>query len=205
MVDARRDAFKPGRTPGDARFRRWFAGPPGWTLGGLAAGNAVVSLWTYSVPGGYLVPLPATTAVWACLLLAVGIKALMQPVFGVPGGRPGWHSWARWGAVLGTVAAAWALVQTGVPVRAGTAWAEPAVAAYAADSRSAQTPERFGPYRVQSAGNLGDQEGARFLVEGAGFLDDTGFAYSPGGPPPDSVHGEYAHLHGPWYSWTREL
>ncbi|GAA1782345.1 hypothetical protein [Streptomonospora arabica] len=206
MVDATGNkAFKPGRTPGDSRFRRWFAGPPGWVVGVAAAVTALFSLWTYSVPGGYFVPLLATTSVWALLLLAVGIKAVMQPVFGVRRGRPRWHDWARWGAVLGIMVAAVGLTQSGACMRAGTAWAEPAVADYAADASAAEAPDRFGPYRVRRAEDLGDQAGARFLVEGAGFLNDRGFAYSPDGTPPGSADDAYEHLSGPWYTWTRDF
>ncbi|MDT0303467.1 hypothetical protein [Streptomonospora wellingtoniae] len=206
MVDATGNkAFRPGRTPGDSRFRRWFAGPPGWIVGGAAAANALVSLWTYSAPGGYFQPLLATASVWVLLLLAVGIKAVMQPVFGVRHGRPPWQDWARWGTVLGIMAATVALTQSGACMRAGTAWAQPAVAAYASDPAASEAPDRFGPYSVQQAGDLGDRKGARFLVEGAGFLNERGFAYSPDGPPTAGEEDSYEHLSGPWYTWTRNV
>lgn len=160
-------------------------------------------MWAYSVPGGYLLPVLATTAVWALVLLAVGIKAVMQPVFGVRRPAPWWHPWARWALVLGIMVAPLALTQTGAAVRAGTALAESAVAAYAADP-GAEAPARFGPYSVQRAEHL-DDGGAPFLVENAGFLRDRGFAYRTGGTPPGKADDSYEHLHGPWYAWTRDF
>lgn len=44
--------------------------------------------------------------------------------------------------------------------------------------------------------------GMRFIVPGAGFIDEVGFARSAKGEPPN-LGGEdiYTHLDGRWYLW----
>jgi hypothetical protein len=44
--------------------------------------------------------------------------------------------------------------------------------------------------------------GYRFLVNGAGFIDQAGFAYSPNGAPEHLGDDSYRHYDGPWWIWS---
>jgi len=46
-------------------------------------------------------------------------------------------------------------------------------------------------------------DGMRFLVRGAMFLDEYGFAYSRGGKPQRIGEDNFVHLEGPWYLWEK--
>ena len=81
---------------------------------------------------------------------------------------------------------------TAVPVRMGLELAAPAMTEFVKDA-SAPTPDRVGPYPVDHAEHLSGRGGARFLIAGTGFLDGSGFAYSPDGPP--AVLGEDRYQH----------
>lgn len=61
-------------------------------------------------------------------------------------------------------------------------------------------PSRVGLYPVARVQRF--EGGMRFLIRGSGFLDPSGFAYSPEDRPPN-LGGEdnYVHLEGPWYLW----
>ena len=46
-------------------------------------------------------------------------------------------------------------------------------------------------------------DGIRFLVRGAEFLDEYGFAYSTRGVPQRIGEDNFVHLEGPWYLWEK--
>lgn len=77
-----------------------------------------------------------------------------------------------------------------------------AVAQQTAFPPGAAIPQRnwIGVYPVKQIESFAT--GMRFKIDGAGFLDAAGFAYSPHGPPPN-IGGEdrYTHFSGPWYTW----
>ena len=70
----------------------------------------------------------------------------------------------------------------------------------AAGSRSPEQIHRIGLWNVEKVERV--RGGMRFLVEGTGFLDPVGFAYSPHGRPPSIGEDFYEHFEGPWWFWT---
>lgn len=180
------------------RMRHWFTGPPRWLFGTVVAVNTALTLVVNSLPDGLFVLWLVTYKVWLGLLLAFAARLSLALADG--GLRGVLLDWARWAAVPAVVAVAVVLVSTGAPMRAGLHLAKPAMAEFATD-RDAREPGRVGPYPLERAERI-EGGGARFLIKYAGFLDGSGFVYSPGGPPPRIGEDYYEHLHGPWYSWT---
>lgn len=186
------------RGRGDA-VRRWFGGPPRRVFGTVAGVNAVLTMVVNSVPDGFFLLWLLTYKVWLGLLLAYAARLSLALATG--GGLRGvLRDWARWAAVPVVAAAALFLVSTGAPMRAGLHLAKPAMTGFAKD-RDVPAPGRVGPYPVERAERI-EGGGARFMIKYAGFLDSSGFVYSPGGPPPRIREDYYEHLHGPWYAWV---
>jgi len=69
-------------------------------------------------------------------------------------------------------------------------------------ARRAAGIDRIGTWPVDSVERFNG--GMRFLVEGTGFLDAVGFAYSPDRRPPNLTGSDsYEHYRGPWWIWTQ--
>jgi hypothetical protein len=179
--------------------RGWFTGPPRWLFGAAAGVNALLTLIVNSVPEGVFMLWLLTYGAW--LGLALAFAARLGLALSTGGGLRGIRlRWARWAAVPAVVILTAVLVSAGAPLRYGLQLAKPAMAGFAAD-RDARPPGWVGPYPVD-AEHL-DGGGARFKVKYSYLdLDASGFAYSPGGPPPRIHEDYYEHLHGPWYSWV---
>lgn len=62
-------------------------------------------------------------------------------------------------------------------------------------------PLFIGTYPVKEVQTI--EDGVRFLVRGAEFLDEYGFAYSPNRRPERIGEDNYVHLNGPWYVWEK--
>jgi hypothetical protein len=71
-----------------------------------------------------------------------------------------------------------------------------------ADPNAGASTTRIGLYRVSRVEPI--PGGMRFVIDGTGFLDRWGFAYSPNGAPASGGLDEYEHFRGPWYLW-REI
>ena len=69
------------------------------------------------------------------------------------------------------------------------------------DEKADPTPLLIGTYPVKDVQEI--EGGMRFLVTGAEFLDEYGFAYSPEGRPERVGEDNYFHLRGPWYLWEQ--
>jgi len=179
--------------------RRWLSGPPRRVFVVVVAVNALLTVAVNAVPEGVFLLWLLTYYVWIALALAFTARLALSLATG--GGLRGvLRAWARWAAVPAAVAALLVLVTTGAPMQAGLHLAQPAMTEFA-ENRDATKPGWVGPYPVERAERL-DGGGARFLIRFSGFLDSTGFVYSPGGPPPRIREDYYEHLHGPWYSWA---
>jgi hypothetical protein len=179
--------------------RRWFNGPPRWLFGTVAGVNAVLTMVVNSVPDGFFQLWLVTYSAWLGLVLAFAARLSLSFATG-SGLRGDLRGLARWAAVPTIVVVVAFLVSTGTPMRAGLHLAKPAMTEFAAD-RDARKPGWVGPYAVERAERL-ENGGARFMIKYSGFLDGSGFVYSPGGPPPRIHDDYYEHLHGPWYSWV---
>ncbi|MER6512395.1 hypothetical protein ABT158_36685 [Nonomuraea sp. NPDC001636] len=183
---------------------RALVGPPGKVLLPLVAVAGLIVLDYTSVPGG-----GSLTLLLAGLALLVGTVVVWVARFAVgllrSDGRPGLRRhWARWTAapVMGVIMTA--LVFTRVPFEARFALSESELEQFArtvaADTTTVRREDQWvGLYPLTSIERL--PGGARFLVSDTGFLDRYGFAWSPGGTPPEESHTAYTHLEGPWYVW----
>jgi hypothetical protein len=179
--------------------RRWLAGPPRWLFGLIAAGNAVLTMMACSAPGFYFLAMIATVSVWVVLALVFIIR------FGLALALGGcWRemraAWLRWIAVPVLVVLTGALAVAEAPMRANLELAKPAMREYA-ENPGPTGPARAGLYVIEQAEPL-PGGGARFILQGTGFLDATGFVYSPSGSPPRIGEDYYRHLGGPWYAWA---
>lgn len=177
--------------------RRWFTGPPGWLFGALVAGNVALTVVAYAGPGRFLTAWLACAAVW----IGLGLSAVAR--VGLTLAQHGWRGFgartaARWATVAAVAVLTAGAVFAGVPVRAGLQLAKPDMIAFA---EGADATSRVGPYPVERAERL-PGGGARFLIDGTGLLDASGFAYVPGGAPPVIGEDGYRHLDGAWYIWT---
>jgi hypothetical protein len=94
------------------------------------------------------------------------------------------------------------LIGIDAPVRARFEASRPAFDQVAAEvmAGGATAPRTIGLYDIDRLERTPD--GVRFVVEGSGFIDASGFAYAPDGDPrqPDS-DDIYRPLGGGWFRW----
>lgn len=164
---------------------------------------SLITLWTFSVPGTYFLPLMILPYLWAgivvvWLILALRIAGRALAAF-------------RDRSVLAGVAIAVSTLLAVVlelPLQARWQLSQGPIEALVVQMTASNAPGSiedrpvglFDAERVESFDG-----GFRFLVKGTGFLNPYGFAYSPSGPPPD-IGGEdyYEHFTGPWWFWEED-
>ncbi|MFI7466928.1 hypothetical protein [Nonomuraea sp. NPDC049646] len=183
---------------------RALVGPPGKVLLPLVAVVGLIMLDYTSMPGG-----GSFTLLLAGLVLAVVTVVVWVARFAVgllrADGRPGLRRhWVRWTAAPLMGVTVTALVLTGVPSEVRFALSESALERFArtvaADTRAVEHEDQWvGLYPLTVIQRM--PGGARFLVSDTGLFDQYGFAWSPGGEPPEESHTGYTHLEGPWYVW----
>ena len=167
-----------------------------------AAALLALSAWAVSVPGSYFSASLLLPLVWFVLAIVwtgwvIYIAALHRLAFSR-------REVVRllWAPLLGVIAVA--VVESGVAFDARYAASKGAMNTVAreisAGSRSPQGIQRIGLWDVEKVERV--RGGMRFLVDGTGFLDPVGFAYSPRGKPPIIGEDFYEHLDGPWWIWT---
>ncbi|MDI6104763.1 hypothetical protein QLQ12_39850 [Actinoplanes sp. NEAU-A12] len=178
--------------------RRWLAGTPGWALLLLTAVTIGLTLIAWAVPGGWWRAQLAAGAAWGVLGLLWAVRLGFGLVLARAEVR---RRWPRWAVVPLAVAVTAALLATRTPIRIGVVLAGDDMRTFAQRPGSPQ-PQRVGPYRVAAAEHL-PGGGARFLLRDSGFLDPSGFAFSPVGPPPMLGEDMYTPLGGGWYVWTQ--
>lgn len=113
--------------------------------------------------------------------------------------RRSWRGWAIPVAVVGVTAGS---LWTWTPLLLRFNVSQAAMDDLAREVTSSSTtsrPDRVGLYSVGRVQRF--EDGMRFIVRGAGFIDKYGFAYSPDGRPPNLGEDNYVHLEGPWYVW----
>ncbi|MFI6927488.1 hypothetical protein ACIBIZ_46680 [Nonomuraea spiralis] len=193
-----------GTQPPLPALTQTLVGPPGRVLLPLVAVVGLIVLHHTSMPGGGPVML-----LLAGLALAVGVGVVWIARFVVAllrsDGRPGLRRhWFRWVAapLMGVIVGA--LVFTGAPFGVRFALSEAELEEFARTVAAERGPARYddrwvGLYPLTAIGRM--EGGARFLVSDTGLLDQYGFAWSPGGRPPEESHTAYTHLEGPWYIW----
>ncbi|MEV4353255.1 hypothetical protein [Nonomuraea sp. NPDC049625] len=183
---------------------RILIGPPGKVLLPLVVLLALIILNHWSLPGGGPFPLVltglllglATVVVWTARFLVGLLRS---------DGRAGLRRhWLRWACAPVIGVAVVGLVYTDLPFAARFAFSEASLEQLArtvasGDEAGGHDDQWAGLYPLTSIERI--EGGARFLVSDTGFLDRYGFAWSPGGEPPDESHTGYTHIRGPWYVW----
>ncbi|WP_424527901.1 hypothetical protein ACOZ38_00625 [Sphaerisporangium viridialbum] len=186
---------------------RALTGSPGALLLGATAVTGSLTLYAFSAPGGYFLEMVAAMA--ATYVLGI----VWIPRFVVAAlrrdGRPGLRRhWARWIAVPIAGALVAGLVVLDMPFRARFAFSEPHFTRLAQAVASGTEPglrdsRWVGLFPVDNVQRLGG--GILFDIEGTGFLDGYGIAWSPKGEPGPGEDGydrvRYEHLEGPWYTF----
>jgi hypothetical protein len=178
--------------------RRRLAGTPGRALGLVTAAIVGLTLLAWAVPGGWWRVQLAAGAAWVVLGLLWAGRLGFALVLGRAEVR---RRWWRWAVVPLAMALTGSLLVTRAPVRIGLVLAGDDMRTFAQRPGS-PPPQQVGPYPVASAEHL-PGGGARFLLRHSGSLDQSGFAFSPAGPPPVLGEDTYIPLGGGWYVWTQ--
>lgn len=181
--------------------RRWLAGPPRWTFGAALLLTVAVSVYAVSAPGALFDLVLVALGGWMLLIGVFGVRLVVSAAIAAERRRirSMLPLWLVFPVVL---VASFMVTSSALPARLGLAAAKGDMLAYARD-KAADEPDRVGPYKVLSAVRL-PGDGARFTLKGTGFLDTTGWAYSPGGAPrsvPDDV--TYTRISGDWYEFVQ--
>lgn len=175
--------------------------PPGRAFLAVLGGLGLLTAGAISAPGGYFLPAMLAMLGWCVLAGVWGVWLLLAAV--QRAGRAGLRRrWRRW-----LLAPLWTLVIVALavldaPMRVRLALSEPALLAISAalERGEPREPGWYGLYTFTRIEKI--PGGARFQVEGTGFLEIGGFAYVPADPPPELDADEYRHFSGPWYVWT---
>ncbi|MEU8401600.1 hypothetical protein AB0C28_40965 [Nonomuraea sp. NPDC048892] len=165
---------------------------------------ALATLWATSVPGWDLLWLGLIANVWFCIGL-VWLVTLVRMLLRRQSSAWFRGEWPVWSVPPLIVVLVCGLIYVNAPLEARFALSRSALDDRArAVSHGTPLPVDtwVGLFPVEWAERI--PGGARFAIDGAGFLSTTGFAWSPEGEPPES-EGEnlYQHWHGPWYLWSR--
>ncbi len=167
----------------------WLAAPP------LAA----VTLWAGSAPGYYVLPLVGASfcAVLFGLVMLVRFGPLRRRKPPTREARRPWIVSLVAGLVVVFVSAGT------MPLELRFRLSEAAMVEAARDllagRRDPAEIERIGLWKVDDVETI--PGGIRFLVEGAGLFDQTGFLYVTNGlPPPDAKYYESG-----WYTWSTDF
>jgi hypothetical protein len=164
---------------------------------GLLGALVCLTLYAYSVPGGYFGP--TIVALWGWVL--VGASWLVSVATRVLRRR----GLVRGDAVVPVlVLVLGALLVFDAPLQARYRLSRSAMNTAAkrvvAHPERARTIHRIGLWRTNRVERI--PGGMRFTVAGAWFFDEHGFAYSPHGRPAKvGAEDVYTHLDGPWYLW----
>lgn len=178
-------------------------GPVGRVFNAVVAVLATATLIAFSPPGGYFIVIVLGFWVWLVVGLIwlgrfIGNVALRRPI-----GARGWMTWLVAPVIVSLSAVA---IHQDVPLLLRFRASEPAMTRFAKQALSEPTgtrPARVGLYKVGRVEML--DGGVGFTVAGAGIVDESGFAYSPQGPPPEGRGNDYEHLRGDWYLWEQDF
>jgi hypothetical protein len=178
---------------------RRILGSRGLATNVLALAALVYTAYVFSVPS------PFMGSIYSELLwIGVGLAWLVHVAVTVWRNRPLTFGATRSWLIVPTLAAiALTLVWTEAPFQARYRLSRGAMDSTARrvmrDPGSADRIDRIGLWNVSAVERV--PGGMRFLVDGSGFIDFGGFAYSPNGPPQGADIADYEHLDGPWWLW----
>ena len=186
---------------------RILIGPPGKVLLPLVALLALIILNNSSLPGGGSFQLLLMGLGLAYGTIIVWVARFVVALFRSDGRSMLRRHWVRWAAAPVMAVAVIGSVYADLPFSARFALSESSLESLARTVASgpASTDDAdqwVGLYPLTSISRT--EDGARFLVDGTGFLNQYGFAWSPKGPPAEESHTDYTHIQGPWYIWEMQ-
>jgi hypothetical protein len=174
----------------------------GWILAIPAAAALVAGAWASSVPGGYF-----DIGIWVVLAwLALGLcwlgTVIVTLVRDHRAGRLRAGRYWRFGLLPAIFLVAVLVAELDLPQRLRFELDRPELEAYAGQVRAEQVdqlkPGRIGTLPVSLVQN---REGCvSFVVSGAGFISQTGYAHCIGTPRTEFGY-TFTHVTGPWYTW----
>lgn len=177
-------------------WQTWAAWP---FVAGALLGVALVA-WALSFPGTNFVAtlwIPFAAGLFALLWLAFAIAAFVSDRSLAPGKVVAWLLTP----LVAIVAAP--IVLSDLPLLARLELSrgslDPVARDVAAGRRSPPADGTLGLYTIYRAERL--HNGFAFLVEGAGFIDPCGLAFSEQGEPAVEAAVSLWHIRGPWYGW----
>jgi len=169
----------------------------------MVAVLAAATLVAFSPPGGYFIIIVLGFWVW----LVVGLTWLGRFIGNVAVQRPiGIRGWTTWLVAPVIVLVSAGAIHQDIPLVLRFRISEPAMTRFAKHTLVEPTgnpPDRVGLYKVGRVEML--DGGVGFTVAGAGIVDESGFAYSPQGPPAEGGGNSYEHLGGDWYLWEQDF
>ena len=202
-------------SPTIGNIARWFLKPIGWPSHLLAGVAALLALWGAMPPGGYSGTAVLSIGVWLLVILIWAGRAIIrlivakrrQEVETLPGG------WKPWIVAPLLLLGTWLVLYLQLPFYAGFLLSRGAMERSARQAMSAsarpsfQPPQRIGLYWTR--GPEATPWGMKFGVNGAGFLETDGFAYSSHGTPPSEKTANlgfdsYKPIMGNWYEWHHD-
>jgi hypothetical protein len=188
--------------PGTARGR-WLVGPPRWIFGAALLATIALTFYAVAPPGGIFDLAMTALCAWVALCVTFVVRLIVALVN--EGERRRFRRRALlWLAFPVILVANFAATSAGVPGHIALELAKGDMVAYARDP-AAPEPDRVGPYEILRADRL-PNDGARFQLKGTGFLDSTGWAYSPAGAPPSVVDDiTYTSIGNGWYTFVRRF
>lgn len=197
------DSVAVGASPREVgRVRALLRRPLGVPMAVLVTVSALITLWAFSLPGG---PSMSFFVMLMLAWLALGAYWVIRLIGAAFAGGLGSirSQWIWWVAPAVLVVITASLLVTSAPLLVRFNMSQSSMERFAQEvigSSRVPKPDRVGLFPVTRVQRF--EGGMRFLVKGGGFLDPSGFAYSPDGRPPN-LGGEdnYVHLEGPWYLW----
>lgn len=189
------------------RSRLWLAPrlTPRWPALAFTIWLFALSCWAISVPGGYLIRVMVLPSFW--LLVGVIWLGRMIASLVIAHWRIRELRWRNWLVQPLIAALMVVLAVTDAPIWGAYYFSRGAMndqARAVLAGKDPQTIHRIGAYRILWAQKTSPTS-FQFVIDGAGFIDPVGFAYSEKGPPPAVSPSTYEHWDGPWYVWTERF
>ena len=185
------------------RLDGWLRKPPGRLFIGTCTILFLAATYSASFPGANGIEFFLAIAVGG---QALGIAWAVRLVFALALTRRAFLTRRSllWAVPPALILMAAANMVTHAPMWARFQMSQDAMDSFAADviDGSFETRSFVGLWPVERAKRVGDTE-MRFLVRGATFLDEYGFAYSTEGRPKRIGEDNFVHLEGPWYMWEK--
>lgn len=188
------------------RLISWASRPPGRLYLPACAAVALVLVYSISMPGWHLLSLLFGVLAGGFLAAMGALRLGIALTVARPMIR---YYWLRWITAPLIVLALVLLTVTDLPLQMRVNASEGAMVEVGENLNPSTTipldGQRAGLFTLES-GTVHDDGTVRFAVQGAGFLRDSGLAYTTSELPtgvfiPGHGNVTYSHLSGPWYVW----